>query len=44
MEVSLAKRKHAPSHGLFWATIILIIITMALELSYHGVHYLKCSV
>ena len=31
MEVSLAKRKkHAPSHGLFWATIILIIITMAL--------------
>ncbi|KGF28765.1 DUF1516 family protein [Staphylococcus haemolyticus] len=31
MEVSIAKRKkHEASHGLFWATIILIIITMAL--------------
>ena len=31
MEVSIAKRKkHEASHGLFWATIILIIITMSL--------------
>lgn len=31
MEVSIAKRKkHEASHGLFWTTIILIIITMAL--------------
>lgn len=31
MEVSIAKRKkHEAGHGLFWATIILIIITMAL--------------
>ena len=31
MEVSIAKRKkHKASHGLFWATIILIIITMSL--------------
>ena len=29
--VSIAKRKkHEASHGLFWATIILIIITMSL--------------
>lgn len=31
MEVSIAKRKKGQaSHGLFWSTIVLIIITMAL--------------